>query len=222
MKQDYTLLRQQRSLTTTITDPAAPTRGGAHFWLITEPTITQVLNLRRRLQSSQTSAAVWLIKEYAVKHWLKAGQEDTITIEECDQVLSVVLDMADQQVLKPIKDSKDEDKDKEDRVYDLPLLRALDLVGKRYGMLPQDLARRITHRQLYYLYYLAYNAELDDQEIRIALAGGKVKDRAPRLELIDGAETQPEGRITAGMTVTEKAAYFSRQRRAEGREPGRV
>lgn len=223
MKKDYTLLRRHRSITTTtIAGSSEDASGGAHFWVITEPTIAQFLELRRRALKKKTPAAVWLVKEYAAKRWLKAGQADTITLSECDQVFKTVLDMCDQQVLKPLRSATAKDSGGPDPIYDLPLLRALDMIGRRYGMLPQDLAKRLTLRQLHYLYYLAYNAELDDQERQILLAGGKLKERAERLELIAEDSAAAGGQSTAGMSVAEKAAYFSRQRRAEGREPGRM
>lgn len=220
INEDYTLLRQRRRLNTSVSDePGAP----AHYWEITEPTIRQYLQLRRWTKTNNISALLGL-KEYAVRHWLMAGQRDAISLDECEEILKTVLDMCDQQVLKPLKSAKDEEAEhaKGSEVYDLPLLRALDMIGRRYGMLPQDLAKRLTLRQLHYLYYLAYNAELDDQERQVLLAGGKLKERAERLELIaEDNAAAAGGHSTAGMSIAEKAAYFSRQRRAEGREPGR-
>lgn len=201
---DYTLMRQVRII---------DTADGAHRWRLVEPTISSYLHIQRTLEEKIN---LHKLRWWVIDHCLLSGDGKNVKTDEIDIVIGILCDMITQQVLKPWK-GKDAAKGKKRSVADLALLRSLDVVGRRYGILPHDLCRRITMRQLHYLYQIAYNGTLDDQEWEISLHGGKIKHKEERLELL--AEDLPQD--TSAMTPQEKAAYYSRLRREEGRQPGR-
>ena len=202
---DYTLIKQVRIIATD---------NGAHLWRLVEPTISSYLHIQQTLEDKINLSH---FKGWLIDHYLYSGPAETVSSEELTEVIGELCGMITQQVLKPWK-KKDAAKGKKRSVADLALLRSLDVVGRRYGILPHDLCRRITMRQLHYLYQIAYNGTLDDQEWEISLHGGKVKQKEERLELL--AEDLPQD--TSAMTPQEKAAYYSRLRREEGRQPGRM
>ena len=193
-----------------------------HTWRIEEPTIYQYLDLARSLLCVDRENRILVnpiihrgIMLGILSRWLTAGDLETVTEAEASEVLNTVFRM----IFAPVIDTDTNDKETPNP-FDLNLLYELDTVCRHYSQLPADIIHKITLRQLHYYYYLAYNREASDYESRIALAGGKLKKPLQRLKLLNGDTTQQVS--TANMTAKEKAAYFSKLRRKEGRSPGRL
>ena len=197
-----------------------------HTWQIVEPTIYQYLDLARSLLCVDDENRILVnpvihrgIMLGILSRWLVSGDLETVTEAEASEVLNTVFRM----IFQPVIDTADDSNDSIDREnpnpFDLNLLYELDTVCRHYSQLPADIIHKITLRQLHYYYYLAYNREASDYESRIALAGGKLKKPLQRLKLLNGDNQITN---TANMTAKEKAAYFSRLRRKEGRQPGRL
>lgn len=196
----------------------------AHTWRIEEPSIFQYLDLARSLLCVDDENRILVnpiihrgIMLGILSKWLTAGDLETVSEAEASEVLNAVFRM----IFQPVIDTDDSnDSNKETpNPFDLNLLYELDTVCRHYSQLPADIIHKITLRQLHYLYYLAYNREASDYESKIALAGGKLKKPLQRLKLLNGDTTQQN---TASMSPKEKAAYFSKLRRKEGRQPGRL
>lgn len=184
---------------------------GDHKWEITEPTIKSYLTLCRCLCIDQPDIAG--LVDYT-SAYLTDGDPDTVTPAEVYAVISVLIGMAHTPVIDRPKTALTLTPSQ----WDLALYVELSAAARYFGQNPFKMATEITLRQLHYLYYTAYNDMADEQEQRILLAGGKLKTKIKRLKLIGDAEPQS----SAGMTPEEKAAYYSRLRRQEGRQPGRM
>ena len=196
----------------------------AHTWRIEEPTIFQYLDLARSLLCVDENNNIIVnpvIHRYIMlgilQKWLVSGDLETVSEQEASEVLNTVFSM----IFQPVIDtSEDDSKDRgTPNPFDLNLLYEIDMVGKQYSVLPADIIHRITLRQLHYYYYLAFNQDANEQESRILLAGGKVKKPIRRLRLLNNDNQRQD---TSAMSPKEKALYFSRQRRKEGRSPGRL
>ena len=185
---------------------------GAHKWRLQEPTIREYLKLAKAIRADPPDipAVVGFAERFLIE-----GEKDTIQAAEVNEVITAIIDMVHKPVIKtdhwPTKESSESH-------WSMALYMELCTVGRHFSQLPFALAANVTLRQLHYLYYVAYNDLADEQERRILLAGGKIKTKIKRLQLID--DTAPQS--TAGMSPKEKAAYYSRLRRQEGRDPGRL
>lgn len=213
----FSLLRNSRLLDT-----------GNHTFSISEPTIYQWLELTRTLFNLDAQGNIcpspYLSKKIMLellRPWLIDGPLETITESEANQVLDTVFAMVFEPVIQQAETDKSKDKPTAEKTFDLNLLRELSCVGYYYKQTPQELAEKVTLRQLHYLYWLAYNEKLEEIEEQIALSGGKLKKPLQRLSLIEEAAYQTV-KDTSSMTPKEKAKYYSRLRRAEGREPGKL
>lgn len=184
---------------------------GDHRWEITEPTIKSYLTLCRCL-SADPPDIVALVNYTSA--YLAGGDPDTVTPAEVHAVISTLIDIAHTPVIDRPKTAQPSTPSQ----WDLALYMELSAAARYFGQNPFKMATEITLRQLHYLYYTAYNDMADEQEQKILLAGGKLKTKIRRLKLIGDAGPQP----SAGMTPEEKAAYYSRLRRQEGRQPGRL
>lgn len=184
---------------------------GDHKWEITEPTIKSYLTLCRFLCVDPPDIAGLVNYTSA---YLTDGDPDTVSPAEVHTVISALIDMAHTPVIDRPKTAQPSPPSQ----WDLALYMELSAAARYFGQNPFRMATEITLRQLHYLYYTAYNDTADEQEQKILLAGGKLKTKIKRLKLVGDAGPQP----SAGMTPEEKAAYYSRLRRQEGRQPGRL
>ena len=195
-----------------------------HSWRIEEPSIYNYIDLARSLLCVDSENRILVnpvihrgIMLGILSRWLITGDLETVTEAEASEVLNAVFRMIFQPVIDT--DTNDSNNKETPNPFDLNLLYELDTVCRHYSQLPADIIHKITLRQLHYYYYLAYNREANEYESKIALAGGKLKKPLQRLKLLNGDTTQQN---TANMTAKEKAAYFSKLRRKEGRQPGRL
>lgn len=213
----FSLLRNSRLLDT-----------GNHVFEIVEPTIYKWLELTRTLFNQDSEGNIcpspYLSKKIMLeilRPWLIDGDLETITEAEANSVLDTVFAMVFEPVIQQAEDKTTKDKPTAEKTFDLNLLRELSCVGYYYKQTPQELAEKVTLRQLHYLYWLAYNEKLEALEEQIALNGGKLKKPLERLTLLEEAAYQTV-KDTTSMSPKEKAKYYSRLRRQEGREPGKL
>lgn len=213
----FSLLRNSRLLDT-----------GQHTFNIVEPTIYKWLELTRTLFNLDSEGNIcpspYLSKKIMLeilRPWLIDGDLETITDAEANLVLDTVFSMVFEPVISSAEDKATKKKPSAEKTFDINLLKELSCVGYYYKQTPQELSEKITLRQLHYLYWLAYNQKLEDLEEQIALNGGKLKKPLERLTLLEEAAYQTV-KDTTSMTPKQKAAYYSRLRRAEGREPGKL
>lgn len=213
----FSLLRNSRLLDT-----------GQHTFNISEPTIYQWLELTRTLFNQDSEGNIcpspYLSRQIMLqilKPWLIDGDLETISEQEANSVLDTVFSMVFEPVISSAEDKTTKDKPTAEKTFDINLLKELSCVGYYYKQTPQEIAEKVTLRQLHYLYWLAYNAKLEEIEEEITLNGGKLKKPLERLTLIEEAAYNTI-KDTSQMSPKEKAKYYSRLRRQEGREPGRL
>lgn len=184
-----------------------------HSWRVTEPTIKDYIAFCQLIRREPVDIDGILV---FCRRYLAEGDPENIMPDEARSVIDTYVDI----VQTPVLDTDSDDYEPRDpeSVLDLALYMELCTVARYFGRNPYKLAAEMSLRQLHYAYYVAYNQMATDTEERVLLAGGKLKSHIKRLRLKGVAETLVS---TKDMSPREKAAYYSRLRRQEGREPGK-